>query len=100
MSDYALIETSPVGAPLESQEATGGRSYLGGRLHAASCDDRDHLQPPTAADMARWRRAVQYPDEVRWGLIDRVRASIERGDYLTENRLDEAASNLARELHH
>ena len=93
MSDIALVS----GQSLAShQEATAPRH----RVHAGRVVGADPvtLDPPSAADFARWRRGLEEADDVRWSLVKAVRERIFSGDYLTDDRIKHASRQLAREL--
>ena len=114
MSDIALVEHGLVGqpAPERSESAGIGRRADGsatfGRkervkhgLGGGRCDqDAEVLDAPSASDVDRWQKSLRASDGVRWGLIDQVRASIQRGEYLTDDRLAAATQHLARDLSH
>ena len=109
MSDIALVERGSVGAP----SLGGSEAACTGRCVSA-VDRRDgfrgpdlerdldavELDAPSAADVDRWQRSLRVSDGVRWGLINQVRSSIERGSYMTADRLDVATRELARDLGH
>ena len=109
MSDIALVERGIVVTP-----ALGG-SEVACTGHRTSAVDRHtrfrgpdperdldalELDAPSAEDVECWQRSLRASDGVRWGLIDQVRHSIERGSYLTADRLDVTARQLARDLGH
>lgn len=108
MSDIALVERGTVGTPPHggSEAAcTGRRASTGidsrGRFRGLGSDlDAVALDAPSGADVDRWQRSLRASDGVRWGLIDQVRHSIERGNYFTDDRLDVATRELARDLGH
>jgi len=106
MSDIALVERGIVGTPaLGGSEASHCTSAVDRHTRFKGPDpERDldavELDAPSAADVERWQRSLWASDGVRWGLIDQVRHSIERGSYLTADRLDVATRQLARDLGH
>ena len=101
MFDIALVEGGTVGQPALAQPTDGRRDHRPGRGEGRSPSLADtHLESPAASDMDRWRHSMEAGCPVRWGRVNVVRASIARGDYLNEQRLDEAMSRLVSDLDH
>ena len=58
----------------------------------------DRAAVVTTADLSRWQGQLDRMDDVRWNRVREARASIERGEYLTGQRLDAAIDGLLRDL--
>jgi len=101
MFDIALAEGGMVGQPALAQVEGGRRDHQSGRDDPrGSSLTQSQVDSPTASDMDRWRESMNAGCEVRWGRVHEVRASIARGDYLNEQRLDEALNRLVHDLDH
>jgi len=101
MFDIALVEGGTVGQPALAQSQGGRRDHQPGRPEGCSASEAHAaLESPVAADMDRWRQSMNAGCTVRWGRVNAVRASIARGAYLNEQRLDEAIARLVKDMDH
>ena len=101
MFDIALAEGGMVGQPTLAQTEGGRLDHQPGRDDVRrSSLTQPEVDSPSASDMDRWRQSMNAGCEVRWGRVHEVRASIARGGYLNEQRLDEAIDRLVQDLDH
>ncbi|MCH2135220.1 MAG: flagellar biosynthesis anti-sigma factor FlgM [Phycisphaerales bacterium] len=99
MSDIALTERGQVGQPALSHSG-GPRQGVGRRPSDRFGRANEPLEAPSASAIQGWRASLQEGGPVRWDRVRAIRASIASGDYLTSNRLDEALTQLVRDLDH
>ena len=94
MSDIAFVSGGTVGRASHENSQGWRRS---------DSHNTGNLDSPSAADVQRWGSMLQrcepsHPDGIRWSKVDRIRTSIARGDYMTDDRLEAATHRLACDL--